>query len=322
MSYKPKAAGYKKDVVKQVTKLLNDYPIVAAVDMENMPTPQLQAMKEKLRGKVVLLMAKKRLMKIALEAVKDKKKGIEELENRFQGMPALMFTKENPFTIYKTIKKSKSSAPAKAGQVAPKDIVVPAGPTPFAPGPVIGELGALGIKAGIDGGKVAIKEDAVVAKEGDVIDATKAGILSRLGIQPMEIGLNITGVYEDGIIYDRKTLDIDEDQFLADLTQAAQWSINLSVESGFLTTETAPLVITKAFTDAKGLALEANIINDATRDQILAKAEAQAASVKSHVPDTPKAEPKEEKPKEEEKPEEAKPSEGEAEAPKEEKPAE
>jgi len=65
-------------------------------------------------------------------------------------MPALLFTKENPFKLYNKLQKSKSSAPAKAGQTAPSEIVVPKGPTPFAPGPIIGELGALGIKTAVE----------------------------------------------------------------------------------------------------------------------------------------------------------------------------
>jgi large subunit ribosomal protein L10 len=42
--------------------------------------------------------------------------------------------------LYKILQKSKSSAPAKAGQTAPNDIYVKAGKTSFAPGPIIGEL--------------------------------------------------------------------------------------------------------------------------------------------------------------------------------------
>ncbi|MBI2112759.1 50S ribosomal protein L10, partial [Candidatus Woesearchaeota archaeon] len=36
------------------------------------------------------------------------------------------------------LEKNKSNAPAKPGQVAPKDITVKAGATSFAPGPIIG----------------------------------------------------------------------------------------------------------------------------------------------------------------------------------------
>ena len=67
-----------------------------------------------------------------------------------KGMPALIFTKENPFSLFKTLKKSKTNAPAKANQTAPFDLIVPKGPTSFAPGPVIGELAILGIKSGVE----------------------------------------------------------------------------------------------------------------------------------------------------------------------------
>ena len=84
----------------------------------------------------------------------------------------------------------------------------------FSPGriptSIIGELGAIGIKAGIEGGKVAIKEDAVVVKDGEVINANVAAILTRLGIEPMEIGLDLVAAYEKGSIFDKKILGVDE----------------------------------------------------------------------------------------------------------------
>ena len=47
-------------------------------------------------------------------------------------------------------------APAKEGQLAPFDIVVPKGPTPFGPGPIIGELQKIGLPAAIEAGKIGI----------------------------------------------------------------------------------------------------------------------------------------------------------------------
>ena len=103
------------------------------------------------------------------DKAKEKKPGIEKLKDHLNGMPSLMFTKENPFRLAANLMKSKSKAPAKAGQVAPSDIVVEAGPTGFAPGPVIGELGQLGIKTSVENGKVAIKENKVLVKKGEKI---------------------------------------------------------------------------------------------------------------------------------------------------------
>ena len=93
---KPKVADYKKKVVDEFVKLLDKYPIIGAVNLDNMPTPQLQNMRATLRGKVVLRMTKRRLMKIAI--AKSKKPGIEKIEEYLGGMPAILFTEENPFT--------------------------------------------------------------------------------------------------------------------------------------------------------------------------------------------------------------------------------
>src|SRR3989344_6785945 len=159
MSYKTKASPQKKETVHQFIKLIKEYPIIAAVNMENLPAKQLQNMRSTLRGKVEILMTKRRLLKLAIEHAKKDKPGIEKLE--LKGMPALLFTKENPFTLFRTLKKNKSKAPARGGQKAPSNIIVPAGPTTFLPGPVIGELGALGIKSKVDQGKIAIVQDTV-----------------------------------------------------------------------------------------------------------------------------------------------------------------
>src|SRR3989344_7504682 len=193
-------AQYKKETVKRLVTLMNEYPIVAALNMENMPAKQLQIMKAQLRGKAEIIMTKKRLIRVVIEKVKDSKKGIEQLEPNLKGMPALLFTKENPFKIYMFISKNKSPAPAKSGQEAPKDIIVPAGPTPFAPGPFIGELGALKIKTGVEGGKVVIKQDSIIVKKGEKVSQKASEVLSRLGIQPMEVGLDLVAVYENGEI--------------------------------------------------------------------------------------------------------------------------
>lgn len=280
-TYKAQAAPHKKKTVDEFTQLIREYPIVGAINMENLPAKTLQKMREQLRGTVVLRMTKRRFLKLALLEAKKDKEGVEKLEEYLRGMPALLFTKDNPFTLYKTLKKNKTKAPAKAGQTAPTDIIVPAGPTSFAPGPVIGELGALGIKAGIDGGKVAIKEDKVVAKEGDVISSKLAGMLTRLGIEPMEIGLDLVAAYEDGMIYTRSVLDIDEEKFMSDLSQAATWAFNLAMESCVLTKETTELLITQAFRNSKGLAVSQGILASGVTGDVLAKAHREMIAVRT-----------------------------------------
>ncbi len=275
-----RATGQKKDIVKSLVASMSDYPIVGVVNMEGLPAAQLQRMKGQLRGKVHLVMTKRRLILKAFDQAKDKVKGLEKLQEHIRGMPALLFTKENPFGLYKTLKKSKSKAPAKGGQLAPKDIIIPAGPTPFAPGPVISELGALGIKSGVEGGKVAVKSDSLVCKEGEVIKANLASVLTRLGIEPMEIGLDLIAVYEKGTIYTKKVLDIDEDKFMADLMQAIASANALALEAVIVTKDTAEALLGKAFREAKAVALEGSIVSADVIEDILGKAERAAQEIK------------------------------------------
>ncbi|MFP4523089.1 MAG: 50S ribosomal protein L10 [Candidatus Nanoarchaeia archaeon] len=273
----------KKDAVAEYVDLINSYDMVGAVNLENLPAKQLNVMRTKLRKTVLVKMNKRRIMKVALE--QSKKEGLTDLEPYLKGMPALLFSNDNPFTLFKTLKKNKSTAAIKAGQIAPNDIVVTAGPTSFAPGPIIGELGAVGIKAGIEGGKVAIKQDTVVAKEGDEISEQLAGILSRLEIEPMKIGLDLTAVCENGEILTKAVLDIDEDAYYADLSQAASWAFNLAMQTAYPCEETIIALVTKAFSQSISLALDQDILTDLTVGDTLIKAHNQMLGVAGVLPE-------------------------------------
>lgn len=275
----------KLQAVNEFEELMREYPIIGAVDMESLPAPQLQQMREMLRDTCVIKMTKRRLMRVAIDNVKEDKPGIEALEEHLTGMPALLFTKENPFTLFKLLKNNKSPAPAKGGQQAPKDITITAGPTPFAPGPIIGELGKFGLKTGVEAGKVAIKEDKVVVEEGDVIDADLASLLTRLDIQPMEVGLAITAVYEDGDILTKSVLDIDEEQYLADLSAAAAGAINLSVNAAIPTADTAELLISTAAGHGRNLSRESVFLTADTADEIIGSAQSHVNALISHLPE-------------------------------------
>jgi len=281
-------AEYKKKKIEEFVNLIKEYPIIAAVDMENLPTPQLQNMRAQLRKKVVLKMTKRRFMKIAFEQAKEFKPGIEKLSKYLSGMPALLFTKDNPFTLYKILQKNKSPAPAKAGQIAPRDIIIPAGPTSFAPGPLIGELGMLGLKTGVENGKIAIKENKVVVREGEEIKANVIGILTRFDIKPMEIGLGLTAAYENGTIFTSKILHIDETEYKQKFVDASGWAFNLAMDVGYPTKDNIELMLNNAHTVSTSLALSENILTNETIESVLAKAEIQMLSLKktANIPDT------------------------------------
>ena len=270
----------KINTVKELTKVVSEYPIVGIVNLNNLPTPQSQEMRALLRGKVLLKTTKKRLIKIIFNDLNAKKANINKLNEHLKGIPALLLTKENPFKLYKILKQNRSAAFAKTGQTAIKDIWVKAGPTNFAPGPVIGELSALGIKAGVDKGKIAIKEDKLLVKDGEVINDKVASMLTRLNIKPMEIGLDLVAVYENGTIYDKHILSVDDTEYINALALFEREAVNLSFNIGFYTKETMPIFIINAEKNAKNLAINGNVLTKDTVGNMISKAEIEAKSVK------------------------------------------
>lgn len=275
-----KVAAYKKDIVSQIVAQISKYQIIGVVNMENLPAKQLQKLRANLRGKVAIIMTKKRLISLALDNGREYRHGIEKLKDFLGGMPGLIFMNDNPFKLYNLLQKSKSKAFAKANQVAPDDITIQAGPTPFAPGPIIGELAAVGIKSGVEAGKVAIKQDVVIVKKGQQIKPKVAEILTRLGIEPMQIGLEIVAVYENGIIYEKDILAIDEAEFNNKLVSAYRGAFALAIYLAYPTKATIKYLLGKAFQDAKLLGINRNIFDKGIIESLLAKADMHAQALK------------------------------------------
>ena len=270
-------ADWKKEKVAELEDLTNSHEIIGIVNLADIPAKQLQTMRKSLGDNAILKMSRKNFIKIALE--NSDKEEVEGLADYLEGQPAMVFTKMNPFKLFKILEDSKTEAPAKAGSIAPADIVVPAGDTSFPPGPILGELQQVGIPAKIDKGSIAVTDDAKIVDEGEEIPKAVADILTKLEIHPMEVGIDLLAVCEGDTIYTADVLAIDEEETIQTLANAYQSAINLSVYAGILNSESAPLLIQKAARDALNLAINANILTSETTDKILSKAYAQMLAV-------------------------------------------
>jgi len=242
----------KLNEVKKLKELFLKYRVISVGDITSLPSRQFQTIRSKLKPKVEVRVTKKALIKRAIEELKEK--DLKVLEKYLErAMPVLLFTNEDPFRMYKSLKKSKSKAAAKPGQAAPNDIIVKEGPTDFPPGPIIGELGQAGILAAVENGKVAIKKDKIVVKEGETISAKVSSVLTKLGIEPMEIGLNLKAVYDNGMVYEKSVLDIDEEKLLNDIKLAHLYSLSLALKINYLSRETTAILIAKGYLNARAL---------------------------------------------------------------------
>jgi len=268
----------KKQIVRDVGKEIESYSVVGILDMFKLPSSQLHEIREALRGEAKIKMVKKRLLKLIFE--NSKLKGVKKLSDHLQGEPAMLLSNTDPFMLAIKINKSKSSAPAKPGDIAPKDIVVKAGITSISAGPVIGEFQRAKIPAGVEGEKISIKQDTIVAKEGEAIPKEVADIMSKLDIKPMEIGLNLIAAWEDGLIYEKDILFRDPQEYIDQLKQAYASAFNLSINAEYITKENIELLLSKANSEARALADKANILTKDTAPKLLSKASAHAKALK------------------------------------------
>jgi len=293
-------ATWKPQKVKELEKEIKNSKVVALIKVEGIPSNQFQMIRKKLDDKAKITVTKNTLMAKAIEKAK-----IKGLADHIQGPTGMVFTNLNPFKLNKILKENKGQAAAKKGDKAPYDIIAHKGETPLPAGPVIGELQQVGVKARIDAGKIIITEDSLLAKEGEIITEQKASIMNRLDIKPMEIGLELSAAYEDGVTYPGDILRIDEKETLNKLGNAYNQAFNLCINAGIINKTVITPMLSKAQTQALNLALSAQIINKQTIKQYLSKANNQMLHLRAQVEGSP-IEPakKEDKPEPEPKPEE------------------
>jgi large subunit ribosomal protein L10 len=268
-------AAWKKDRVKELVNDMVTNPVVAIVDVHGIPGQQIQAMRAGLRGHTLLKMTKNNLLLLAIDEAAKQKPGLEGLKEAVHGQCAMVASDTNPFRLFRQLEATKAPAAAKAGEAAPHDIVVPKGPTPFGPGPIIGELQKIGIPAAIEAGKIVVRKDATLVKTGEPIPGPVATMLPKLGILPMIVGLDLRSAFEKGTTYGRDVLNIPEGYYSTMFATAAFNARALGVAIAFPTKETIVPLIVKAFRESLGLSITAAIPTRENIEMLLAKADSQ-----------------------------------------------
>jgi len=269
----------KKREVNRIRELIEKYPVIGILDLFKMPSRQLQFIRKSLRRNVLMKMCKKRLTKLALKDIKGKK-DIKKLDKFTPKEPALIFTEMNAFELFRALKKNKSLRYAKGNDIAPDDIVVHAGPTSLMAGPAIGELQREKIPAMVKEGKIHVREDTVVVKKGKVISSQLANVLKKLDIQPMEVGINLLGVWENGIVYEKEILDVDEELYAQNIKDAYTHALNLCVNVCYPNEESIRVLLRKAYQNGKNLGINVEILDRGIVEGLVEKANSQAQMLK------------------------------------------
>lgn len=267
--------------VTDLSNLIDEYTVVAFASLNKVRAAQLQELAKRFRSEILMKVSKNILVKRALE--QSDKPNIQDLLGHLTGSNTLLFTNMNPFILSLMLEKNKIKTTAKAGDIAPEDIIIPAGNTGLPPGPAISELNDAGIRTRIEAGSVWVIRETTVVNRGDEIQPKVASVLSKLDVKPLEVGLRVVAAYEDGLVFSTDQLLPDVNGLRIQFADASTHAYNLAMASSYPTSQTIGSLLQLAQLNARNLAVNATYLTSDTTMDILAKAHQQMRALSQEL---------------------------------------
>jgi large subunit ribosomal protein L10 len=267
----------KSTEVEAIKDILKEYKSIGIASLKKVRASQLQELKKGMKGKVYLRVLKNTLIKIALEEMNQAE--LKKLEAYLEGSNVFLFTDLNPFKLALLLERGKVKTTAKSGDIAAMDVVIPSGNTGQPPGPVISQLNAVGLPTRIESGSVWISKDTLVVRRGEVINERLAGVLSKLGIKAVELGISMRAVFDNGMIITGDQLVVDVDATRKSVQASQGEAFALALEIGYASKDTIKPLLQRAHQKAVALSVSATIPTKDTIADIIRKANAEMTSL-------------------------------------------
>ena len=268
----------KQLMFEELQELPKTYNVIALSKMNKVRATQLMTLRKKFHGQIIIKIIKNKVAQRAFEKLNNIS-GIEDLSKELEGQCALMFTNLSPFKLNLIFSENKVFLPAKGGDIAPKDIIVPAGNTGIPPGPVLSEFKEAKVQTKIDQGSIAVTKDTIVAKSGEVISQKLASLISKLDIKPIEAGVLVSYAISEGLQFREKDLQLDVKEYVKELQQSYTSALNLAIESVYFAPETIPSLLSLAYQKSLNVASKAGYVSKETAEIILNAAQTNAHSL-------------------------------------------
>lgn len=256
----PLSRARKEEYIARLHSLLGQYNKCFMVDADNVGSQQMHNIRFQLRGKAEVIMGKNTMMRKVFKDFLAENEGhpIGQLQEHIVGNTGFIFTNGDLNEIKKIVGENVVPAPARAGAIAPVDVVIPAGPTGMEPGGTA-FFQALNIATKISRGQIEIINDVKLIFVGDKVEPGQSVLLSKLNIQPFSYGLGLKIVYDNGSVYDTKILDMTDDDLTNKFLSGISTVAAVSLELGYPTLASLPHSISKAAQKCFSVCLELDL---------------------------------------------------------------
>ncbi len=271
----------KSSEIATIKDILKEYKSIGIASLKKVRASQLQELKKSMTGKVYLRVLKNTLIKLAIEEMNQAE--LKKLEAYLEGSNVFLFTDLNPFKLALLLERGKVKTTAKSGDIAAEDVVIPASNTGQPPGPVISQLNAVGLPTRIESGSVWVSKDTLVVRKGEVINERLAGVLSKLGIKAVELGISMRAVFDNGLIITGDQLKVDVAATKKSVETSNQEAFALALSIGYATKETIKPLLQTAHQKAIALSIGAAIPTKETIADLIRKATAEMNSLNNAV---------------------------------------
>jgi large subunit ribosomal protein L10 len=268
----------KRMMYHELQELPKKYDVIALSKMTKVRATQLMMIRKKLRNDIKILIIKNKVAQRAFEKIKDVP-GLESLSKELEGQCGLIFTQISPFKLNLIFDQNKVFLPAKGGDIASKEISIPAGNTGITPGPVLSEFKEANVPTKIDQGSIWISRDTTIARQGEVISQKLASLMSKLNIKPIEAGIALNFAIAAGLLLRENDIKINLEEYRNEMSRSFQEALALAIEAGYLTSETIIPSLLKAHQKAAALSSELGYISKDTAGFVLPRAQSKAIIV-------------------------------------------
>jgi large subunit ribosomal protein LP0 len=230
----------------KLEKAFNTYKNILVISVDFVGSRQMQDVRVATRGKAEIIMGKNTIMRKVIRDNVEKNPKLASLLPLIKGNMGFIFTNGDLNAIRKQVTEFKMPAAAKAGVLAPCDVVVPAGPTGLDPGQT-GFFQTLNVGTKIVKGTIEITSDVRLCFVGEKVTSSAVALLSKLNIKPFEYGINVNDIYEDGDVYSAAVLDLNQDDLIQKFGGGVARLAAVSMEIGEINAATVPQSFGKAF---------------------------------------------------------------------------
>lgn len=265
----------KRIMYKNLQDLAKSYNVIALSKITKVRATQLMTIRRNFRNDIKIVVIKNKVAQRAFEKVTDVK-GLGNMIKGLEGQCALMFTNISPFKLSLVLNKNKVFLSAKGGDIAAKDVTIPAGNTGITPGPVLSEFKEANVPTKIEQGSIWVSRDTVIAKSGTVISQKLASLMSKLNIKPIEAGISVHSAIAENLFFSESDLKLDLEEYRDKLLNYFLSALNISMEVAYTTTETAKPLIARAQSNSMALAAQLEYLSEDTTGLVLMAAQGRA----------------------------------------------